>query len=90
MVGGGRIDSLASNFFTGGFMLAAQSDSTVPAPPSELELAASDAVAALPVVAGSSVIEPWTYDGHAVHALRAAPERPEGPAVLLVHGFGAS
>jgi pimeloyl-ACP methyl ester carboxylesterase len=25
-----------------------------------------------------------------VHGLRVAPERPEGPAVLLVHGFGAS
>lgn len=34
--------------------------------------------------------EPWRWQGHAVHSLRAAPERPEGPAVLLVHGFGAS
>jgi pimeloyl-ACP methyl ester carboxylesterase len=25
-----------------------------------------------------------------VHAVAAAPERPQGPAVLLVHGFGAS
>jgi pimeloyl-ACP methyl ester carboxylesterase len=37
-----------------------------------------------------SVIEPWSHRGHAVHALRAAPASPEGPAVLLVHGFGAS
>ena len=32
----------------------------------------------------------WHFQGHPVHALRHAPERPEGPAVLLVHGFGAS
>nr|WP_225875883.1 alpha/beta fold hydrolase [Cyanobium sp. NS01] len=28
--------------------------------------------------------------GHPVHAVVAGPERPLGPAVLLVHGFGAS
>jgi pimeloyl-ACP methyl ester carboxylesterase len=32
----------------------------------------------------------WRFQGHAVHGLRQAPERPEGPALLLVHGFGAS
>jgi pimeloyl-ACP methyl ester carboxylesterase len=32
----------------------------------------------------------WRFQGHAVHGLRVAPENPEGPAVLLVHGFGAS
>jgi pimeloyl-ACP methyl ester carboxylesterase len=32
----------------------------------------------------------WRFQGHAVHGLREAPERPEGPALLLVHGFGAS
>ncbi len=32
----------------------------------------------------------WRFEGHAVHGLRRAPERPEGPALLLVHGFGAS
>jgi pimeloyl-ACP methyl ester carboxylesterase len=32
----------------------------------------------------------WTFSGHPVHSLRQAPERPEGPAILLVHGFGAS
>jgi pimeloyl-ACP methyl ester carboxylesterase len=32
----------------------------------------------------------WRFQGHGVHGLSAAPERPEGPAVLLVHGFGAS
>ena len=38
----------------------------------------------------SATVQPWTHLGHPVHALRAGPERPEGPAVLLVHGFGAS
>jgi len=33
---------------------------------------------------------PWTHLGHPVHAVQAAPEKPTGPAVLLVHGFGAS
>jgi len=32
----------------------------------------------------------WRFQGHAVHGLRVAPDNPEGPAVLLVHGFGAS
>ncbi|MFM8661601.1 MAG: alpha/beta fold hydrolase [Cyanobium sp.] len=32
----------------------------------------------------------WQFQGHPVHGLRQAPERPQGPAVLLVHGFGAS
>jgi pimeloyl-ACP methyl ester carboxylesterase len=32
----------------------------------------------------------WHFHGHPVHGLRMAPEQPEGPAVLLVHGFGAS
>ena len=54
--------------------------------------AAAEAVVpeASPATSGRSVIEPWTYRGHAVHALRAAPERAVGPAILLVHGFGAS
>ncbi len=34
--------------------------------------------------------QPWSHRGHPVHAVVAAPERPQGPAVLLVHGFGAS
>jgi pimeloyl-ACP methyl ester carboxylesterase len=32
----------------------------------------------------------WRFQGHPVHGLRVAPEQPQGPAVLLVHGFGAS
>ena len=54
--------------------------------------AAAEAVVpeASPATSCRSVIEPWTYRGHAVHALRAAPERVVGPAILLVHGFGAS
>ena len=35
-------------------------------------------------------IQPWSHLGHAVHALREGPLRPQGPALLLVHGFGAS
>jgi pimeloyl-ACP methyl ester carboxylesterase len=35
-------------------------------------------------------IQPWSYLGHPVHAVSAGPAEPEGPAVLLVHGFGAS
>lgn len=33
---------------------------------------------------------PWTFGGHAVHTLVRTPEQPVGPAILLVHGFGAS
>ena len=38
----------------------------------------------------TALVQPWNHLGHPVHALRAGPERPAGPAVLLVHGFGAS
>ncbi|MFO7628541.1 MAG: alpha/beta fold hydrolase [Prochlorococcaceae cyanobacterium] len=41
-------------------------------------------------MADSALPLPWSYLGHAVHALTAAPPQPEGPAILLVHGFGAS
>ncbi len=40
---------------------------------------------------------PWSYRGHSVHCLRSEPNTDEqggsginGPALLLVHGFGAS
>ena len=32
----------------------------------------------------------WSFQGHPVHSLRRAPADAVGPAVLLVHGFGAS
>ncbi|MEB3265143.1 MAG: alpha/beta fold hydrolase [Cyanobacteriota bacterium] len=32
----------------------------------------------------------WSFCGHGVFALKRAPAQPVGPAVLLVHGFGAS
>ncbi|MEB3184342.1 MAG: alpha/beta fold hydrolase [Cyanobacteriota bacterium] len=35
-------------------------------------------------------IQPWSHLGHPVHALQESPDDPEGPAILLVHGFGAS
>ena len=37
-----------------------------------------------------SAPQPWSYAGHPVHAIAATPAEPEGPAILLVHGFGAS
>jgi hypothetical protein len=33
---------------------------------------------------------PWSFQGHAIHSLRQQPAQPQGPAILLVHGFGAS
>ncbi|MEX1316542.1 MAG: alpha/beta fold hydrolase [Synechococcaceae cyanobacterium] len=41
-------------------------------------------------MSAATVIEPWQHLGHGVHAVKATPERPEGPALLLVHGFGGS
>ncbi len=38
----------------------------------------------------TSCVNAWQFLGHPVHALRASPEQPSGPALLLVHGFGAS
>jgi len=35
-------------------------------------------------------VNTWQFLDHSVHAVQAAPERPTGPALLLVHGFGAS
>ncbi|MFM7314184.1 MAG: alpha/beta hydrolase, partial [Cyanobium sp.] len=35
----------------------------------------------------------WTFLGHPIHCLRRGPDAeaaPGGPAILLVHGFGAS
>jgi pimeloyl-ACP methyl ester carboxylesterase len=33
----------------------------------------------------------WTFEGHPIHSLSRAPEgTATGPAILLVHGFGAS
>jgi pimeloyl-ACP methyl ester carboxylesterase len=32
----------------------------------------------------------WSHLGHRVHCLSAGPREPRGPAILLVHGFGAS
>ncbi|WP_259726599.1 MULTISPECIES: alpha/beta fold hydrolase [Synechococcales] len=37
-----------------------------------------------------TVPEVWSYQGHPVHALSRRPAAPLGPAILLVHGFGAS
>ena len=42
------------------------------------------------MVACLSDPQPWSYAGHPVHAVTAAPADPQGPAILLVHGFGAS
>ena len=40
--------------------------------------------------AGAGGVGLWSFRGHRVHAVQAAPAQPVGPAVLLVHGFGAS
>ena len=32
----------------------------------------------------------WRFRGHPVHSLSVVPAEPRGPALLLVHGFGAS
>jgi pimeloyl-ACP methyl ester carboxylesterase len=82
-------------------MVAAQSGSAAQPGSAAVEPAGSEAAvvsgsvgASLPMTSratiGRGAIEPWSYRGHAVHALRAAPESSEGPAILLVHGFGAS
>ncbi len=37
--------------------------------------------------------QPWSFQGHAIHAVSQAPAsaaEQHGPAILLVHGFGAS
>lgn len=47
-------------------------------------------VAVEPCAVPAAAVEAWHYLGHGVHAVTAGPEQPEGPALLLVHGFGAS
>ena len=38
-----------------------------------------------------TAIAPWTFQGHSIHCLSRTPAAgPQGPAILLVHGFGAS
>ena len=36
------------------------------------------------------VAAPWTFADHRIHSLVRSPVDPVGPAILLVHGFGAS
>ena len=43
-----------------------------------------------PPLQQSAALRPWQHLGHGVHAVQAGPPEPQGPAVLLVHGFGAS
>ncbi len=46
---------------------------------------------AAPLAAASGSLQPgWTFRGHPVHCLERRPAAPQGPAILLVHGFGAS
>ena len=37
-----------------------------------------------------AAVAPWTFAGHPIHSLVRTPAAPVGPAILLVHGFGAS
>jgi pimeloyl-ACP methyl ester carboxylesterase len=43
-----------------------------------------------PPLQQSAALRPWQHLGHGVHAVQAGPPEPQGPALLLVHGFGAS
>ncbi len=43
-----------------------------------------------PPLQQAAALRPWQHLGHGVHAVQAGPPEPQGPAVLLVHGFGAS
>ena len=56
--------------------------------------ASSDARVSMTPPQGSATTDPalsdWSFQGHRVHRISQAPQRPEGPALLLVHGFGAS
>lgn len=60
--------------------------------PSSAAPSAEPGTAVVPATPSPAIpcAQPWTYLGHAVHAVRAAPAEPVGPAFLLVHGFGAS
>ncbi len=48
------------------------------------------AVPLSPPLQQSAALRPWQHLGHGVHAVQAGPPEPQGPALLLVHGFGAS
>jgi len=50
----------------------------------------SPALAAQPTASAPLSSPPWQFQGQAVHCLAVSPARPRGPAILLVHGFGAS
>ena len=53
--------------------------------------AAADATAAVGLAEAAGLTSrPWQHRGHGVHAGARLPEQPSGPALLLVHGFGAS
>ena len=38
----------------------------------------------------AAITNPWRYRDQSIHCLSASPASPRGPALLLVHGFGAS
>ncbi|MEB3262816.1 MAG: alpha/beta fold hydrolase [Synechococcus sp.] len=44
----------------------------------------------MPSLTETSPPAAWSFQGHAIHCVQRSPARPEGPAILLVHGFGAS
>jgi pimeloyl-ACP methyl ester carboxylesterase len=58
---------------------------------------APTAPASAPVDAADAAASPWTFQGHPIHSLSRPPQEAEAalaaaerPAILLVHGFGAS
>ena len=60
-------------------------------------MTAPTAPASAPVDAADAAASPWTFQGHPIHSLSRPPQEAEAalaaaerPAILLVHGFGAS
>ncbi|MFM7675523.1 MAG: alpha/beta fold hydrolase [Synechococcus sp.] len=44
----------------------------------------------MPSLTETSPPPAWSFQGHPIHCVQRSPARPEGLAILLVHGFGAS
>jgi len=62
-----------------------EQQSPIPAEVAPAEVSAAEVSAATETPTGA-----WSFLGHHVHRLSQSPPQPEGPALLLVHGFGAS
>jgi pimeloyl-ACP methyl ester carboxylesterase len=58
--------------------------------PEQQSLTPAEATSAEATSATETPTGAWSFLGHHVHRLSQSPPQPEGPALLLVHGFGAS